>query len=395
MIRALIAQVYAALNKILPKYNQVLVIGSTKVESNAIETANYICANYDIPVYFALAEGYVNHVKKLLNPEIKLVSFSGISFRSVYLTSKYILSTNDIVIGPPVNGQMMVNIWHGIFYKNIRKLRNDPEIPATITVGTSPLTKKMFAEAFGVSPTSVFISGYPRNDMMLRAKSHAAELKGALTPDLSAYRKILIWMPTFRRSNDGSVLKEGLERDNPFQVPSFNDQEFNRLLNAQDALCLIKPHYFGLDNVEYKKYSNIMVIDDEWIARQGITLYELIACTDALITDFSSVIIDYLLLDKPVLCFCKDLQEYKQNQGLYFPDIENYIPTEITQDESQFFGSVQSVLRDETDIHQEKRRRLKDLFFTYDDMKSSERLMEHVFKSNVLKREKGLKARRL
>lgn len=389
MKRRFLNWLYKCFNLYLPKNHQVIVLGNTKMESNAVEMANYIHANYDIPVYYLVTRTFMESGKKILSPGIKLVEY-GPRFRFILSTSKYVFSTHPsskgIFTGSLARKQVLVNVWHGVFYKNIRKLRGESGIPADVTVGTSILTKKMFSEAFGVEPESVFISGYPRNDIMLRAHAESSVLKSRVKPDLNSYSKVLLWMPTFRRAESGDILKQGLEPNNPFQVEGFDDDSFNELLKSQNALCLIKPHYFGADDIAFKKYSNILVIDDDWIVQQGITLYHLLACMDALVTDYSSVIIDFLLLDKPVLCFSTDYENYKNTQGLYFENFEDWIPTEFHRSQEDFFKAVEGILLTGEDGYEEKRQKLRDIFFTYKDAHSAERLCTQVFKDQVKKR---------
>src|SRR5690606_16976283 len=129
----------------------------------------------------------------------------------------------------------------------------------------------------------VFISGYPRNDQMLRAKSDKAKIRKMIrSHDLSGYQQILFWMPTFRRKSATEMMnvRKGIQLDNPFEVQRFDIERFNQLLIEQNAVCLLKPHYFYLTGNHKSDYSNILMIDDEWIGEQGINLYELIACTD-------------------------------------------------------------------------------------------------------------------
>jgi CDP-glycerol glycerophosphotransferase (TagB/SpsB family) len=378
---------YRMANKILPKLDRVLVTGSDKVESNAIETANYIAAHYNIPVYFGVSPLFHSCVEQLLDTKIKIVDMSSIRFLMLTLTSKYIFSTHGSSLAGSTRRQTEVNIWHGVGHKKIRLLRGESGITADITVATSALTGKMFSECFGVPSESIVISGYPRNDLMLRSKNRKAEIRKRIKPDLNRYDKILFWMPTFRRKSPTEMMnvRRGLKLDNPFEVEGFDIEQFNTLLREQNTICLLKPHYFYLTADHDFNYSNILMIDDEWVCRQGITLYELIACTDVLVTDFSSVMLDYTLLEQPIVCFCTDLEDYKATQGLYFDDIENWIPSELIQNQASFFHTLRQILDSGIDPHQNKRVEIRDRFFNHLDANSTMRLTEHVFGSQVAK----------
>jgi CDP-glycerol glycerophosphotransferase (TagB/SpsB family) len=371
-----------SLNKVLPKFNKVIIIDHGRGESNAIEAANYIHKHYDLPVFLSMNEEIKGYARKILGPGVRLVNRRSIALKFAYLTSKYIFTTHGSILYDTPKRQLWVNIWHGVGHKRIRLTRGRGEkgIPADITVATSDLSKKMFSESFGVSAESVFISGYPRNDLMLRAKKNKTELKEKIEPSLNHYEQVIFWMPTFKRNTDDEILiNKNLSIDGMFQISDFNVEHFNDILKKYNTLCLIKPHYYYLQNNALAGLNNIMAIDDEWIHHQGITLYHLLACTDALITDFSSVMIDYTLLGQPVICFSTDLDEFKKTQGLYFADIENWLPTKLHQNEEDFFEFLESILSTGTDPCIEKREKIRDLYFTHKDDKSTERLMEYVF----------------
>src|SRR5699024_8224238 len=112
--------------------------------------------------------------------------------------------------------------------------------------------------------------------------------------------------------------------------------------------------------------------------RQGLTLYQLLGCTDLLISDVSSVIIDYMLVDQPIICVFTDFEEYKKTRGFYFDDIENWMPSRINKTQESFFEHLENILRNDVDPSSEKREKLKNYFFDHHDAGSTERLVRHV-----------------
>lgn len=377
------SKLFKLFRKVAPKFNWVLISGNYQVEANTVELANYIAEHYSFKVFFAVDKAVRSNVKSLLRPNVRVVNF-GPAFRFCYFTCKYIFATHPgekkLFVGHLSERQTLINVWHGVGHKKIRLLRGQPGIPADITVATSDLTRKMFAECFGVELSSIFISGYPRNDLMLRAQENASSLKMKL--DLQSFDKIVIWLPTFRRIKSGKVLRDGAAEDNPFEVAGFDQSCFNEILKQHNCLCIVKPHYFLSENNRSDSFTNIKSIDDSWLAHNGITLYHLLACADLLITDFSSVMMDFILLEKPVICFCTDLEDYKNTQGLYFEDIENWLPTELIQSHDQFFNYLTHLLETGVDHHLQKRREIRDTYFKYTDANSTKRLTEHVFGHN-------------
>src|SRR6476619_8350307 len=98
-----------------------------------------------------------------------------------------------------------------------------------------------------------------------------------------------------------------------------------------------------------------------------------------LISDVSSVIIDYLLLDQPVICFSSDFEEYKKTRGFYFDNMEDWLPGRLICNQTDFFNYLKLLLTTGKDPDEQKRMKLKDAFFTFKDAKSTERLIKHVF----------------
>ncbi|MCG2431668.1 CDP-glycerol glycerophosphotransferase family protein [Aequorivita xiaoshiensis] len=375
-----------ALIRILPKFQNVLITDSLNAESNAIAMANYIAENYDTSVFYVIKRSFRESIKPLLNSKIKLIEINTVKYRLTYLTSKYVISTHGYLDSP--NNQVHINLWHGVGHKKIMTARGGRKgIKADITVATSAFTQKMFSEFFKVPLDSVTVSGYPRNDIMIKAETNRGNIIKQIKPDLRSYDKIILWMPTYRRMPPGINLNlgvNGLKLDNLYNCKGFDSVKFNIILKQHNAICLIKPHYLydALDKSELNGLNNILVINDQWVLKQKMTLYDLLCCIDILITDFSSVMTDFSLLDKPIICFCTDLKQVIDNEELYFEDIENWLPSKLHQNKEEFYIFLEQLLASGVDAYIQKRRKMRDLYFLHQDDGSTERLANHVFKLN-------------
>lgn len=371
------------LNKLSPKRNRIIVIGNHKIEDNAIEIANYLVDNCKLDIYYEVSEEYIDQVSKLLSSRIKLIKTTSSLKLIKYITTKYIFYTYPFGFAfySSSKRQKLVNIWHGIALKNLAKGRNksSPGIPADWTIASSPLTQKMFSELFGVPEKSVLITGYPRNDMLLKAKEEKEILKQNLPESVRKFREIIIWMPTYRilqsDSQDKLPTHQKVNLDQIFQVQDFQVHKFNELLKENNVLCLVKPHQLYDLNIENSQFSNIIFIDNDWIYEQGLSLYQFLACTDILISDYSSVMLDYILLDQPIFCLATDLEEYKKTQGLYFDDYENWVPAKHHDRQTEFFEELQDYLETKEDKRKLKRYELKNIYYSYHDTNASKRIM--------------------
>ena len=144
----------------------------------------------------------------------------------------------------------------------------------------------------------------------------------------------------------------------------------------------MKPHPLDVQRADDQAHSNVMVINDQWLWKQGLTLYHLTACTDVMVSDISSIMVDYMLLDKPVVCFSTDFDDYGDSRGFYFEDIENWLPSKLVRKEAEFLSYLENILQTGIDPWEKQRMHLKDAFFSYHDDKSSQRILDVVFSSN-------------
>ena len=159
------------LNKILPKVNHVIVQGYPNLESGAVEVANKICDGYDILVFFPVSKSSVDYSKLgLLNPKVIIIDKSSFYLQWKYLTARYLFFTHGSQLNTFSKRQVSVNLWHGTLYKKVGTLLGQRGVPASFTVGTSELTQKMFSTAFNVINSTVLVTGYPRNDVMINTK---------------------------------------------------------------------------------------------------------------------------------------------------------------------------------------------------------------------------------
>ena len=75
-------------------------------------------------------------------------------------------------------------------------------------------------------------------------------------------------------------------------------------------------------------YTNIRYVTEEMLQKSGIQLYELVGLMDGLISDYSSIAVDYMLLDRPLGYVLTDLESYRSTRGFVFEHPEEYMPGE-------------------------------------------------------------------
>ena len=102
-------------------------------------------------------------------------------------------------------------------------------------------------------------------------------------------------------------------------------------------------------------------------------LYPLLGSTDALITDYSSVWLDYEILNKPIFFAMDDYEEYKSSRGLLFEDFINISPYPVIKSYKQFITFLEKY--EDIDLN---KRLFIDKYNKYKDNKSCERIIEYL-----------------
>ena len=134
-------------------------------------------------------------------------------------------------------------------------------------------------------------------------------------------------------------------------------------------------HPWALDSLGEINYSNIMEVKNQDIP-EPYNLYHLIGQADAMISDYSSVWGDYLLLDRPIAFAFDDLEEYMKQRKVPFEPMEEYMPGMKTRNVTDLIDFIDSL--DKEDLYIDERKRIRDLFLTYQDNKSSYRFLRAI-----------------
>ena len=229
-------------------------------------------------------------------------------------------------------------------------------------IATSPFFGDIMQGVFSYNKNQVLITGQPRNDELFKDKKVRAKL------GLDTYTNCIIWLPTFRKSSRLHVTNTeevGQELNFPLVNTIKRMQQLNELLKKSNTVLVIKPHPMqDLNQDDLIKYSHIKVIVEDELRKHGILLYHLLGETKALITDYSSVYFDYLLLDKPIAFTIDDLDAYGNNRGFVVDNPLDLMPGEIVKDCEAFEMFINKVAEG-NDTYKEVRKRINDKCNTY------------------------------
>ncbi|MFF1505986.1 CDP-glycerol glycerophosphotransferase family protein [Streptomyces sp. NPDC058326] len=229
--------------------------------------------------------------------------------------------------------------------------------------------RRTLAKGFRLREEVLLPVGYPRNDELVRARVEESgsgrRERGPLAAELGIEpeKQVLLYAPTFRAHPGGKV--------RAFAAP-FDIEEFAERFGDTHTL-LIRTHY--LNSVSLPASVQGRVVD----VSHHHDVTPLLALADGLVTDYSSVMFDYGLLDRPMIFFAYDYEEYaKENRGTYF-DLRERAPGPVVATEDEFFDAV-AHLHDEADIkYAEARRRFNADFSEYDRGDAARRIVDQFF----------------
>ena len=221
-------------------------------------------------------------------------------------------------------------------------------------------------------------TGFPRNDQLFRNNNSI----DAIIKNAKSFDKIIIWVPTFRKKIITGRVDSSFEM--PMGIPIIYDvatlSKFNTLLKKHNVLLIVKPHPAqDMSRFLNKYYSNIQLLTNELLREHDIQTNELLQQTDAMITDYSGIYFDYLLLDKPIGITVDDFKEYRDNTGFVFNDPFEVLKGHIIKEYGDLTAFIENVCRG-VDPSLEERKAIKRLTNEYVDGNASERVWDFINK---------------
>ncbi len=291
-----------------------------------------------------------------------------------FLTGKYFFYSFGKYPIKPSGKQMVVNVWHGSPLKKIGNYESDEDQNFfTLVLAASDFFAPIMQKAFSCRREQVAVCGHPRNDAMFHPGDPIETLEIPKN-----FEKLILWLPTFRQSSflgdsDTSV-KEGTGL--PILSSKEDMEKVNGALKEKNALMLVKIHPAqDLSLIDTNGYSNLRVLTNDELQKKGCNLYSLLGVSDALITDYSSVYFDYLLLNRPIGFTVDDIEEYRKGRGFVVDDPYPLMPGPFINTPREFLSFIEDLLsgRDE---YAAQRCKVGKLVNKYPGGKDAERCLQ-------------------
>ena len=258
-----------------------------------------------------------------------------------------------------------VNLWHGVgikkmfgmdanYYRHYFGFKREPapnsfldrmkvilhtyKKPDTLLVTSRYQSEYLFAPTYQISMEKIVLADYPRNELLLwpQEKIRSYVERYGVSEDLTfidklsnhSYRKIYIYMPTWRIGYTDSILS----------MAGFDLLALEKALAETNSLFIMKPHKG--DRWELGNTQHIVCFQDLH------EIYTILPYTDCLITDYSSIYCDYILMNKEIILFPFDKEEYMSNSHDTLDYDTHYLGKKVYS-----FEDLIILIREEVDCH--------------------------------------------
>lgn len=274
----------------------------------------------------------------------------------------------------------IINLWHGIPFKRIgyasldmqhrrQAIAHEHAQCRAVICSSKVDALAMTASFFPLTYRDVWLTGLPRNDFILRDFDRLpADLRaeGARLYDMVADRRLVLFMPTFRNAQEDAYyrfsaeeigwLEEWLVRNNAVlgvrEHMADSARTFTQALQGVDTIAL-----------DHGDFPNPEI------------LYRHSA---ALITDYSSCFIDYMLTGKPAVSFAYDHERYAAIERGAFYDLDDVFPGPVCRTFTQFKAALQNLFNQPSPEDEMALKWKRRMFFDYVDDRNSARVVAKV-----------------
>ncbi len=285
---------------------------------------------------------------------------------------EYVLATHSF---QKLNkNQIYINFWHGIPLKAMKKMELDEkEVNRPIgnedyLITNSKFESTLMSASLHIPYIRQKVIGSPRLDYFNKENVDLRDLKF-----IKEYSHVIFYIPTFRTGYFDR--EEGIFTGNLFNLPEVNIEELINFLEEHNILVINKYHPREQKKLSNFQSKNIYNLTDEVLLKNKLDLYEIINQSDILISDYSSVILDYLLLDKPIIYSIHDLEQYRNDRGFLLEPYETWTAGPIVKDQNELQEQILKSIND-SNYFSKERMILKKVFHSNEDLDNVQKFFD-------------------
>lgn len=364
---------YAEYYETLDVNNQIVLFESflaSTVSGNPYAILSHMLkGDYDFTYVVAIKEDTIIPESLKFNKNIIFINRDSDAYLRYLCRAKYLINNVSFpYYFTRKEGQVYLNTWHGTPMKTLGKDIKNPFqdhanvarnfLQATHIISQNRKTSEVLLDRYDVKNMfsgKIAETGYPRVDLSLNLND---EQKCSIARSLGIEldKPIVLYAPTWRGTSESKVFdKDKLKKDLVYLA----DKKYQ---------IVFRGHHLAESLLSDINLPNIIV------APKTIDTNELLGITDVLITDYSSILFDFLLLDKPIISYIYDFDSYKEERGMYFDttDILGEVCKNIKQ-VKEAINTLYTSKNSNIDSDQIKK------YVPYDDGNACERTVQFMF----------------
>ncbi len=272
--------------------------------------------------------------------ELHCIKKNTIKYFYICLTAKVaICNINQESHMPLRKNQKLINTWHGMPYKTVGLARaKDNQIVDynVYDLFLSPCkfyTKQVIRRSFHYTG-KVLPCGLPRNDILFKQNKNLIKTKVYDKYKIDEKVRTVLFAPTFRG----------------------DFENVNTKLDYNSVVSSLQDRFGGEWVLLYREHPMLERCDEKIEGAINVTFYpdmmELLVASNILITDYSSSIWDFALSKKPVFLYEPDLDEYKEDRGLYI-NMEK-LPFVLGHDNNELCERIRNFDNDKYNVELDK-----------------------------------------
>lgn len=331
-LRRAVIDVLRLLRWLLPTRSHVLVHGFPAIEANAVETVRVLLERTPARIIWLDAPPLAFRRSQGLDRPDRVTVRTRWSLGGLwdYLTAEVVFFTHGFYGAPGTVGRKpVVNLWHGNGAKRAQDLSLFPGWPGSgRPYDAVLLAAEAWREEFETVDTQwspeVWATGYPRNAVLVPGESRPVE----------SLADCVMWAPAFRAARVGRVGWSDVgapeDGDEPVDMGALV-ASYAEVLARHGVRLLLRPH--PSDAATFQQVENCELVTDAWLEERGLHLYDVLQGVGGLISDVSSIWVDYLLTRRPLGFVFPDIAQYQRGRGFWPEDVYDHQPELFIADE--------------------------------------------------------------
>ena len=234
---------------------------------------------------------------------------------------------------------------------------------------TSSVFRDICSSAFQVPKERIFITGFPKNDILFyevpgsEVGSDISAVEQLKSLRVAGMFKTILYAPTWRDTGGDSFFESEEKL-----------KELNAFLGQQHMKFFLKLHPLAQAKTFQNAYS--VVYEHIVFVRADSDADHLLPHIDILVTDYSGIYFEFLLLDRPIIFFPFDYEKYTTvDRELYFP-YEEVTPGPKVKTLQELMKALEQAAHGSRDEYASARKKVRDMCYTYQDGNAAKRFCD-------------------